>query len=115
MATEFNRGEKSKLRQLASEAWEAELTNALDELFERFCIWADDGISAMDLSEEIHQFHNGISRELYKIYAMLPPPLAVARAVAVGILDEESLDPSLREKLHPLIEGHRDLNDLEEE
>lgn len=102
MAAELNRSEKSLLRQLASEAWEAELTDALDELFERFCIWADNGISAMDLSEEIHQFHNGVSRELYKIYATLPPHLAVTRAIAMGILSAELLDQSLREKLPPL-------------
>jgi hypothetical protein len=83
------------------------LTDALDELFERFCIWADDGVSATDLSEEIHKFHNGISRELYKIYAMLQPHMAVARAIAKGFFSDESLDPSLCEKLQPLIEGHR--------
>ena len=46
MANEFTRHEKSLLRQLASEAWEAELTRELEELFERFCIWADEGIHA---------------------------------------------------------------------
>jgi len=51
MANELTRYEKSLLRQLASEAWEAELTHELEELFERFCIWADNGISAFDLSQ----------------------------------------------------------------
>jgi hypothetical protein len=76
---------------------------------------ADDGNSATDLSEEIHQFHNGISLEVYNIYVPLSPHMAVARAIAMGILSDESLDPSLCEKLQPLIEGHRDLKSLEEE
>lgn len=109
MANEFTRHEKSLLRQLASEAWEAELTRELEELFERFCIWADDGISAFDLSDEIHEFHNGVSRELYKCYSGLPPESAVARAIALGMLNEESLEPALQEKLRPSIEAFRNL------
>lgn len=109
MAKEFTRHEKSQLKQFASEAWEAELTRELEELFERFCIWADDGISAFDLSEEIHEFHNGVSRELYKCYSGLPPESAVARAIAMDVLSEQSLDPSLLEKLRPSIESFRAL------
>lgn len=109
MASEYTRKEKSLLRQLASEAWEAELTRELDELFERFCIWADDGISAFDLAEEIHEFHNGAARELYKCYAGLPPESAVARAIAMGMHDEQSIDPALLEKLQPSIEAFRGL------
>jgi hypothetical protein len=108
MVTDYTRKEKSLLRQLAREAWEAELTGELEILFERFGDWADNGISAFDLSDRIHEFHNGVSRELYTRYTALPPQSAVARAVAVGILGEESIDPSLLEKLRPLIEAFRD-------
>jgi len=107
MATEYTRKEKAILRQLASEAWESELTGELEQLFESFCSWADKGISAFDLSDQIHEFHNGVSRELYKRYTALPPEIAVARAVVLGIFSEASIDPSLLEKLRPLIEAHR--------
>ena len=73
MPTQFTRKESSVLRQLAQEAWEAELTRELEELFETFCKWADKGVGAFDLSEQIHAFHNGVSRELYKRYTWLPP------------------------------------------
>ncbi len=108
MAAEYTRNEKAILRQLASEAWESELTGELGKLFESFCTWADKGISAFDLSDQIHEFHNGVSRELYKRYTALPPEIAVARAVVLGIFSEESINPSLLEKLRPLIEAHRD-------
>ena len=107
MAAEYTRKEKPILRQLASEAWESELTIVLEDLFENFCTWADKGISAFDLSDQIHEFHNGVSRELYKRYTALPPEIAVARAVVLGIFSEESIDSSLLEKLRPLIEAHR--------
>jgi hypothetical protein len=40
------RKETALLRQLAQEAWEAELTAELEELFETFCRWADKSMSA---------------------------------------------------------------------
>ena len=72
MPTQYTRKEISLLRQLAQEAWEAELTRELEELFETFCKWADKGVSAFDLSDQIHEFHNGVSRELYNRYTGLP-------------------------------------------
>lgn len=108
MATKYTRKEKSQLRQLAGEAWESELTGELEKLFESFCTWSDKGISAFDLSDQIHEFHNGVSRELYRRYTALSPESAVAMAVVLGILGEETIDPSLLEKLRPHIEAHRD-------
>ena len=108
MATEYTRKEKAILRQLASEAWESQLDSELDQLFESFCTWANKGISAFDLSDQIHAFHNGVSRELYKRYTSLPHEIAVARAVVLGLASEESIEPMLLEKLRPLIEAHHD-------
>lgn len=102
MATKPRRKEKALLRQLAEEAWETELNDELEDLFESFTSWADKGLSAFELSEQIHEFHNGISRELYKRYTG-DPTAAVARAIALGILGEEALTPELHQDLEPLI------------
>ncbi len=107
MSTEFTKSEKAQLRQLASEAWESELSNELEKLFEEFCTWTENGMSAFDLTELIHEFHNGASRDLYKRYSIRPPEIAVARAIALDITSEESFDAQLLEKLQPLIEMHR--------
>ena len=96
--------EKALLRQLAHEAWKAELDAELEKLFEDFGRWADKGMSAFDLSDKIHEFHNGVSRERYVFYANPDLPTAVSRAVAIGLLSEDALGETLLEKLLPLIE-----------
>ena len=99
--------ERALLRQLAVQAWEAELGTELESLFEDFSKWADKSMSAFDLSQKIHEFHNGISRELYGRYTTLAPDIAVSRAVAKGILGEEELGATLLEKLSCEIDAFR--------
>jgi hypothetical protein len=101
------KSERALLRQLAQEAWEAELDDKLEQLFEDFSRWADDGMSAFELSDRIHEFHNGASRELYSRYTGLDSVTAVARAIALGILDEGALGDTLRMKLSAQIEAFR--------
>ncbi len=48
MATEYTRKEKSLLRQLRAKLGESELTGELEKLFESFCTWVDNGISAFE-------------------------------------------------------------------
>lgn len=107
MPTKLSRSETDALRGLAREAWEAELHEALEDLFEAFCRWADDAYSSHELADRIHEFHNGISRELFRRYTGLPPFVAVARAIAADVLDESALSPALREKLADEIQAQR--------
>lgn len=95
------------MRQLAEKAWEAELTLELEQLFEGFCKWTDHAMSAFELSDRIHQFHEGVARELYKQYASLDPAIMVARAIAKGLVGEEDLNHSLRTKLARQVEFFR--------
>lgn len=113
MPTPLSKSEMAVLREWANQAWESELHDALAGLFDDFSRWADDGYSSRELVERIHEFHDGISRELYKRYTGFPPSVAVARAIAVGILDEAALSPSLHEKLADEIEAQRRINDAD--
>ena len=99
--------ERALLRELAGEAWESELRSELEDLFEVFLKWADSGMDSFELSDRIHEFHNGISRELYSRYTGLDPEITVPRAVAMGILGEQQLGDALLEKLAPQIEAYR--------
>jgi hypothetical protein len=107
----ITKAERARLRSLAQEAWESELRDALTELLEDFGKWADDGMSAFDLSDKIHEFHNGISRELYSRYTTLGPEILVSRAVALGIVEEDALGKTLLGKLAGRIESFREMLD----
>lgn len=104
----LTRKETAVLRQLAQEAWEQELSDALEALFEDFCRWTDHGMSAFDLTDRIHEFHQGLARDLYKRYTLLPPRAAVAYAIARGALGDACLEAELLAKLAPEIEAFRD-------
>ena len=107
LAPRFTKRERAQLRHFAGVAWEAELESELEKLFEDFLKWADDGMGAFELSERIHKFHNGISRELYGRYAALDPEITVPRAVALGVVGEMELGEALLQKLSPQIEAYR--------
>lgn len=107
LPSKITKSERALLRQLAQEAWEAEINSELEQLFENFSRWADDGMSALELSDKIHEFHNDASRELYARYTALDPEITVARAIALGILQEEVLGDTLRAKLRDQIRGFR--------
>jgi len=105
--SKFTKRNRARLRQLAGEAWEAELERELEVLFEHFGTWAESGLNAFELSDLIHDFHNGISRELYARYTTLPPTITVPRAVALGILGEADVGSELLQKLTSEIEMYR--------
>ena len=108
MKSRYTRAERATMRELAKEAWDAELNEFLSELYEEFCQWADNAISSFELSDKIHAFHNGIARELYKRYTTLGESSAVARAVALGLIGESALSGPLAEKLATEIEFFRE-------
>ena len=56
------------LRKLAGRAYEAELSKHLMILDKRFEEWKAGIISAWDLSDLIHEFHDKDYSELYKFY-----------------------------------------------
>jgi hypothetical protein len=110
-ATKISKRERAILRQLALRAWELELEAELETLYEEFGHWADKGMSAFDLSDKIHEFHDGSSRELYSIYMRLDPTITVSRAVARGVLSESDVGSVLIEKLAIQIAGFREAPD----
>jgi len=95
----FTKKEKSLLRQLAGQAWEAELNAELGRLYECFVAWRENATNPFELSDEIHRFHDGTARDLYKRYTFLDPDTAVARALAMGLFPESDVDGVLLGKL----------------
>jgi hypothetical protein len=108
MNERFSKPEKRLLRDLAAEAHESELSEALGELYEEFTKWADNGLGAFEMNEKIHEFHNGVSRELYKQYVLNDPHFAVAAGLSRKVLAHSQVAPELLEKLRPLLEAFED-------
>ena len=113
MSIRLSRRETASLRDLAREAWEAELHEALESLFEDFCRRADNDCSRWKMVGPIHAFHDGVARELFKRCAGLRPPLAVARAIAVGAIGQSALSASLQDKLADEVDVGRRLDDTD--
>lgn len=101
--SDLTREERTICRRWARVAWERELTEALDDLLGHFERWKRGRIDAFELNERIHEHHQGASRDLYRFYARSKGVAPVARAVAVGLIDPEELDPELLSKLSMVI------------
>ena len=91
--------QKAQIRQFASEAHDRELTDALTTLYEEFQLWGGDQISAFELQEKIHIFHDGISRDLYKRYVMGNLELAVVYALNHGVLNQDEVGEDIAKAL----------------
>jgi len=98
------KGLKRLVREWAAVAHDRELAKALLALGAQFERWQQGEITAADLNDLIHQFHQGTSREIWKKYATNHLEPAVAFAVATGILRREELPPELLQHAAGLIE-----------
>ena len=92
MNQKFSKKQRHHLRELAAECHEFELEDALEELYEQFQKWGGKGLNVFELNDIVHEFHNGISRELYKRYVMMDPDFSVAYALNNNVLNESAVD-----------------------
>jgi hypothetical protein len=97
---------KRALRELAGRAYEVELRRALDELGRDFDLWRQGGIDSFELSERVHRFHNGPSRDLYGRYTTGGNQrLQIAHAIQEGFIAKDSVPPEVM----PYLEGALEL------
>ena len=95
---------KALLRQHAGRAWEAEMKAALGGLAAKFEEWRAGSMSSADLHAAIHEYHDGIGREIWKRFATNNPTMPLAHAVAIGLVTMESLPAEVQEHIAPLVE-----------
>ena len=95
---------KRLVREWAGIAHDRELTKALLDLGVHFDRWQRGEITAADLNDLVHRYHQGASREIWKTYATTHLEPAVGFAVATGILRREELPPDLLQHVGGLIE-----------
>lgn len=80
------KADRRLVRNLLATAYERELTEALRDVASQVDDWKKGRVNAFDLSDAIHDFHDGIARELWKHYNsgvadLVLLRLAVERAV----------------------------------
>jgi len=106
-----NKANRRKLRELAGMAYTRELAAELSKLERDFALWRSGDIDPFELSDRIHRFHDGISRDLYVLYRDLSPSHSVARAVVLQLLQEAEVPSKILSALEPAIGFMRDQSD----
>jgi hypothetical protein len=94
------------LRELAAKAHEEELRRALTPLANAFERWARREIDSFELSDLVHEFHQGPSRDLFVRYTRSPHDATVAYAIATGIINRQEVPEDLFEHLALALEFH---------
>jgi hypothetical protein len=84
---ELSKSLKKELRQHADRAWEAEMKAALGALAAKFDEWRAGSLSSADLDSGIHAYHDGIAREIWRRFSGSDRKIAIAHAVAAGLID----------------------------
>lgn len=94
---------KKLIQKFASLAYEREIAKELSDLHTEFERWQAGEISAVDLSERVHRFHKGPSRDVWSRYHTGSMELGLARAIALSIIDRGTLPKELLDHLAPAI------------
>jgi hypothetical protein len=105
---------KRLLREHMTEAYERELYRELTKLDKHFAEWRNGKISSGELSHRIHQYENGLARDLFKQYNHGEDDMNVAYAIVSGILDREQVPAELLEALAPQLSFYQNLKDRNE-
>ncbi len=100
---EYPKPIKRLIREYATRAYELELGRALGELEQQFVAWRSGQISAFELSEHIHTFHQGPARQLWSRYNARINDTLVAHAIVTGLLPREIIPAELLEALQPIL------------
>ena len=103
----LSKTQKREVRRLSGIAYEKELSMAAGELQSQFERWRRGEFDVFVLNEHVHKFHDGISRELYKRYAMGDADWSLASAIGRDILKESEVDPAIVAILRNVIDMAR--------
>ncbi len=96
---EYSKKIKKLIREFAAEAHERELHRELARLDRHFAEWRKGKLGSGALSDEIHRYETGPSRELFKRYNGELPDMMVAYAISAGILKREEIPAELLQTL----------------
>lgn len=104
MRRDLTKSRRRRIRELAGIAYDRELSRELTTLDGELARWRSGAITAHDLDQRIHGFHQGPNRRLFTTYTGDAIELAVADAIANGIISETEAGPEILEILRGGIE-----------
>ncbi len=88
---DFSESVRKQIKQLCDRAYKAELEAALRDVEAGFADWRKDRLDCFELSDLIHDFHQGPNRSLYNYYSRVKPHMAAARAIAEGLVPRDEV------------------------
>jgi len=98
-------------QELVGIAHKRELNHHIGELAKKIDEWRDSKIECWDLTDVIHQFHDGVFRDVYKIYNNNKELIfLISRAIVHGYLLREEVSKEITELAEPdikLIKSYR--------
>ena len=96
-----------ELRDLTDKAYRNQLDRELSILEEGFKDWKNKKIDCFELSDRIHQFHDGSARDLWKRYTYSKDyAYSVAIAIVEGSLQKSDISEEAYNQLKHIIERH---------
>ena len=101
--TDLTKAQRRKLAELAGLAYQRDLDAELAKLDAQFQRWRAGELSGHDLSDLIHAFHQGPSRELFKTYDPSVRAFAVVHAMRRGVLTETEIGAEILAVLAPVL------------
>ena len=114
MSIDTQKARRQIVQEFAALAYERELARELDTVEVGFSRWRRNEVSAHELSELIHAFHDGAARRLYSVYHGEVIEMAVGSAIARGVLTEEEVPSEILEALRSQVDFAREMGSEEE-
>jgi hypothetical protein len=99
---QYTKAVHKQMRELANLAYERELRLELEKLAEQFQSWKENKIDAFDLEHHIHEFHNGVAREIYSRYNDLAPEMILPYALIEGLICDEECPTEILEDMREI-------------
>jgi hypothetical protein len=97
---------KRKLKDLVGKSYENELSSYLKELSFKFDEWKAGNVSSGELSNLIHDYDRGPSKDMFVYYNTVDSSIAVGRAIVHNFLSEDDIP----EEIFPYIKNSIELS-----
>ena len=98
---------RKELRVLCDRAYKSQLDHELSILAKSFNDWENKKIDCFELSNKIHQFHDGSARDLWKRYNYSKDYLyLVAVAIVEGHIKESEVSEEALKELRNIVDSY---------